>query len=320
MNNQNNNRTTSNVYDRFRQFIMTNVSKIAAVTISLIYILTGCFKIVKKEFDPFDFAGDLGTSLLVGLSLYVTFRASGISDGRRNILYVESYNLYAGKKADVAKTKKYMLPAYCVYKNKQELEEAKINYLEQVGLSYASYKKGQYKEGGRIYEVLEEEQKQALMEVEKIKIKPITTKFLLSDAPLLKAKHVNNSFGRETKDYMASGLFKDAVTMLMISGVSAAYILEPIINGEMWSSILWHIFQVIMWLVFGIIKYCNAVEFMVHEYRQTHIIYKAELLEEFLAILRDNEAILYPFDYIGIALKEEEESKNNTEVINNEQK
>ena len=112
-----------------------------------------------------------------------------------------------------------------------------------------------------------------------------------------------NQFG--TKD----NILKDAIMMLFWSAIFSGYILMPIINGDTLPSVLWNTWQVICWVAGGVSKYQDAKDFMVNEYRQTHLVEKTETLGEFLSIMENNESLLDKYDYIGMELKELEEKE-----------
>lgn len=304
--------------EKVRNFIKDNMSKMMLVAIILTYVVQGCFELVQREWNFSAFIGRMGASLIVGMSIYTNMRMSGLSDGRKTPEFIASYRLYAENKEKVSKTKQYKIPAFCAYKNDQSLEEAKQDLLEEYGLQYRLWKKGSYNPEGEIYKHLDEEQKRCLKYISSGRVKTfnLSTRYLLSDSPKLSKKDiVKGKYARDEKDYTRSNTAKDIFMMFFWSFIFSGYILMPILNGDTLPSILWNTWQVICWAVGGVAKYEDAKDFMVNEYRQTHLVYKTELLGEFLSIMTYNEPLLDNYDYIGKELEriESEEKEDGSE-------
>lgn len=303
--------------DKVKNFIKDNMSKIMLVAIVLTYVGQGCFELVQREWDISAFIGRMGASLIVGMSIYSSMRMSGLSDGRKSAEFKASYKLYAENKERVSKTKQYKLTAFCAYKNDQSLEEAKQDLLEEYGLQYKLWVRGSYNTNTELYNQLDVDQKKCLKFINSGRLKTfnLNTRFLLSDSPKLSKKDLmKGTISRDEKDYTRSSTAKDVLMMLFWSIIFSGYILMPIINGETLPSILWNTWQVICWVCGGVAKYEDAKDFMINEYRQTHLVYKAEILGEFLSIMTHDESILDDYDYIGKEIKkiESEEKKDGT--------
>lgn len=296
--------------ERAREIIKHNLSRIIIVLICITYIAQGMFVIVKADFDLETFIGRIGTSLICGLAIYTSMRESGIQDAKASDTYISSLQLYALTKSKIVK--KYLLNAFCVYKNKQAIEEKKQEILEQNGLDYTMYKKGKYDKNSVLYSTLENEEKKALEIVEKqaFVVRSINTKYLLSDSPKLdKKKLKKGEIAIEVSEYKRKSFFTDLFNMILWAAIFSLYGLEPITSGS-WEKILWNTWQIICWISCGISKYLSSRNFIENEYRQSHLVYKIELLEEFIQILQDNPALIEPYDYVGKEIKKEEEEQN----------
>lgn len=286
------------VSDKIGDFVKGNLAKLVLVAIIGLYIGQGAFELVKREFNLENFLGRLLTGLIIGVSIYTCLRLSGIADGRRDSVYQSSLNLYKKKKLEVSNAKQYKLTAFCLYKNEVSLEEAKQDFLLANGINYSLWKKGVYEDKeSKLYKSLEPEQIRALENVGKVRTPRITTSFLLTDAPKVSKKY-KDKVARDDKDYVRDGMIKDAVSVMVCSGAFAYYVLIPIVNGDVLANVLWNLFQVIIWLTFGVIKYVQAKDFMTHEYRESHLVYKIETLSEYLSIMETNEALLDKYDVL----------------------
>lgn len=296
------------VSDKIGDFVKGNLAKLVLVAIIGLYIGQGAFELVKREFNVENFLGRLLTGLIIGVSIYTCLRLSGIADGRRDNVFLSSLKLYKQKKVEVSNSKQYKLTAFCLYKNEVSLEEAKQDYLLANGINYSLWKKGGYDDKeSKLYKVLEPEQIKALENVGKVRTARITTSFLMTDAPKVNKKYKGKVIARDDKDYIRDGAIKDAISVLVCSGAFAYYVLMPIVNGDVLANVLWNLFQVIIWLTFGVIKYIQAKDFITHEYRESHLVYKIELLSEYLSIMQTDESLLDEYDVLK--KYEDEETK-----------
>lgn len=297
--------------ERAREIIKKNMSRIIIILICISYVLQGMFAIVKADFDLETFLGRIGTSLICGLSIYTSMRESGIQDGKSSDNFIGSLQLYAVTKTKIEK--KYLLNAFCIYKNKQAIEEKKQQILEQNGLDYILYKKGRYNEETKLYLTLNDDEKKVLKIVNKqsFVVRTINTKYLLSDSPKLNVRKLKKGeITIDVAEYKRRSFITDLVTMIMWAAIFSFYGLEPLINGFSWGKILWNLWQIICWLSCGITKYISSRDFIENEYRQSHLVYKIELLEEFIQIVEQNQSLLEPYDYIGKEIKKEEEEQD----------
>ncbi len=298
---------TPKISDRIGDFVKGNLAKLVLVAIIGLYIGQGAFELVKREFNLENFLGRLLTGLIIGVAIYTCLRLSGIADGRRESIFQSSLNLYKTTKSKVANAKQYKLTAFCLYKNEVSLEEAKQDFLLANGINYSLWKKGVYDDKeSRLYKSLEPDQIKALENVGKVRTPRITTTFLMTDAPKMSKKYKDKP-ARDEKDYVKDGAIKDAISVFVCSGAFAYYVLIPIVNGDVLANVLWNLFQVIIWLAFGAIKYIQAKDYMTHEYRESHLVYKIETLSEYLSIMETNEALLDKYDVLK--QYEEEELK-----------
>lgn len=302
--------------DKVKNFLKDNLSKLIVVVMVLTYVAQGCFELVQKDWDFGAFIGRAGLSMVTGITLYTSMRLSGLRDGRKKAEFIASYNLYAEQKERVSRGKAFKLPAFCCYKNSQALEEAKQSLLEEYGIQYILWKKGSYEEGKPLYDRLDDEQKKVLKFINngRIKVNMLTARGLLTDSPKLSKRDLKNGRTiREEKDYTRDNVVKDLLTMVLWSAIFSAYILKPIVDGDTLSSILWNTWQIIVWVAGGVSKYEDAIQFMINEYRQTHLIEKTELLSEFLSIMEHNEEMLDQYDYVGMEIKRLEKEGNKDE-------
>ena len=311
---------SKNRKERFYAALRENLQKITIVIVSLVYIAQGLFAIGKKDASIWDILGSIGLSITVGMIIASNMNSMGLKDGRKDDQFVNSVKCY-GETKTKATPKFDKLQSWCEYKNFRDLESAKKDLIIDAGLKWKAYKFGYYEEHK---ENLNSEQLKALEDVKHVKIKKLKTSELLSDLP--KERHrlfgeQTGRFGEGEREYKARSTVSDFFSRVFISIVCGLYALYPLINGEnvgeVIAGIIWNTLQIAMWISFGTLKYSASKEFMINEYRQTHIIQKTELLNEFIVTMDNNPSVIEDYDdekaineYIEEYIKEKEEKTN----------
>lgn len=314
---------------KFVDSVKDNLQKITICLASVIYITQGLFEIVKKETTIWDIVGNIGMSVVVGLIITTSLNTMGLKDGRKSEEFLRSLKAYGEAKASA--TKHFpKLSSWCEYKNTHTLEIAKKEIIQDAGLNWKAYKYGYYEEVGTINR-LNDDQKEALQEAEECRVAKITYREMLSDLP--KKKKINGieqAFGESEQDFKKRNMYYDFFVKLMLAIIGGLYALSPLLTKEnameMLAGVIWNTSQIIMWIAFGVIKYNNARSFIIDEYRQTHLVQKTELFNEFVVTMESCPEIIENYDedvktdkFIEDFLKKREESLKEKEVLKDEQ-
>lgn len=273
-----------------KQIFKDNVQKVVICIVSLVYITQGLFKFSRNEASIIEILGNIFMAIILGVVISDILRRMGIDSGKKDSLYIESLKSYGSTKANATK---YFdkLSAWCEYKNFQELEAVKKDIIQRAGLNWKAYKLGYYKEH---QSGLTQEQLHSLDKADKCTIIKISPQELLSDMP--KYKRQKTKFGKSIQSYNTLDVSFETFNKILIGIIFGLYSLKPIMLDEnVVSGIIWNTFQIMMWLSFGIIKYFNAYNFIVDEYRQTHIINKTEYLNEFIITMQNNPTVIEHF-------------------------
>lgn len=314
---------------RFVDSVKDNLQKITICLASIIYITQGLFEIVKKDTTIWDIIGSIGMSVVVGLIITTSLNTMGLKDGRKSEEFLKSLKAYGEAKASATK---YFpkLSSWCEYKNTQTLEIAKKEIIQDAGLSWKAYKFGYYDETEAIKR-LNDDQKESLKEVEDCKVAKITYREMLSDLPKKrKINGVEQAFGESEQDFKRRNMYYDFFVKLMLAIIGGLYALSPLLTKEnameMLAGVIWNTSQIIMWITFGVIKYNNARSFIIDEYRQTHLVQKTELFNEFVITMERYPEVIENYDedvktdkYIEEFLKKRQESLDRKEGLENEQ-
>ena len=128
-----------------------------------------------------------------------------------------------------------------------------------------------------------------------------------------------NRFGETVLEYQTKGTLLDIIVKLGLAIICGLYTLEPLKDAN-WAGLIWNLLQILMWLSFGFQKYIDSKYFIEYEYRQSHLVQKTELFNEFIITMQNNPNIIYTYD-VNIDLevdkfikqKEEQTVQNNTE-------
>lgn len=298
----------SNNKPKISELIKDKLHILIIIAISIVYISHGLFSFEQTEKTPLEIIGNIGWSLIIGMVITTMFSNQGLRDGRTTLLFINSLKAYA--EAKLKATPFFdKLATWCSYKNTHDLEVKKKELVESAGMNYKAYIVGYYDEHP---EVLSEEQLKVLEDVETCKILRITQRELLSDMPRNKYSD-KHRFGETVLEYNSKNLVVDFVTRLGMSVVCGLYTLKPAMEAD-WAGLVWNLLQIFMWLGLGIQKYTASKYFMEYEYRQSHLVQKTELFNEFVVTMQNNPQVIYTYD---VNIDEEvakfiKEKQNNT--------
>ena len=292
--------------------IKENLQKIIIVVVSIAYIIQGLFTLKTKDTTVLDILGSIALSVVVGVIISTSLNSMGIKDGRNSSTFENSMKTYGATKE---KATEYFdkLQAWCDYKNSIELEANRKEVIQNAGLKWKLYKIGYYDK----HEPIQQEQKIALEKVKHVKIEHLTPNRLLSDLP--NAKLMKKRFGEDEHTFKVRNFGIDLVSRIGIGVVCGLYGLAPLITvdnmAEKLANMMWNMMQILMWISLGLTKYASAKSFMENEYRQTHIIQKTELLNEFVVTCQKNPDLFQNYDEDEEVQKYIEELKNGKENI-----
>ncbi len=291
-----NNQTENKKRGKLIQNIKENLQKITICLVSIIYVTQGMFSITKKDTTIWDIVGNIGLSIIVGLVITNSLNTMGLKDGRKDDSFLNSMKAYGIAKSEATPYLDKLSP-WCEYKNFQNLEIKKKEIIQDAGLNWRAYKLGYY-DDLKNQSRLSKEQLKAIDVAKHCRIPRITYTEMLSDLP--KKRHFmlghEQAFGETEQDYKNRNMYLDFFYKVLMAIVGGLYALTPLLTKEnameMLSGVIWNTTQIIIWVTLGVLKYINAKSFMVDEYRQTHIIQKTELFNEFLITMEKNPTVI----------------------------
>ena len=292
-------------------FVRENLAKIALVPISIIYIIYGLFMLQKKDATIVEIIGSIIISIVMGTAIAICMMNAGLNDAKKTPEFKEKVKDFNDVKKEAVEYQD-KLPTYCNMKNIRELEETREDILQSVLLDAKLWKLGYY---DKHKEDLTMEQIIALNRVKNVKIDKTTSRDLMSSDTANPKKNKYGKYGKNKREYLTQKNVQGVLITLIVSIVFGYYSLEPLFNEDTLSTLVWNIFQIVMWLALGIIKYCDAKSFMLDEFAENNIVTKTNILREFIAIMKKRPQLLEDFETeqdkkIKEFLKEQEEQNN----------
>lgn len=295
-------------------YIKDNIAKLALIPISITYIIYGLFMIEKKEESILNILASISISIVMGTAIAICMMNAGFNDAKKT-------QEFKDKKRDLEEAKNEAvnyqdkLPTFCNMKNLRELEETREDILQSVLLNPKLWKLGYYDKNKQD---LTQEQLYALHKVKNIKLDKIRSRDLMIMDTSRNKKNKYGKYGKNKREYLTQKNIQGLLMTLIISIVFGYYSLVPLFNKDTISTLVWNIFQIIMWLTMGVIKYCDAKSFILDEFVENNIVTKTNILREFIAVMKNNPKMLIEFETeqdkkIKEFLKEQEEQENGSD-------
>ena len=238
---------------------------------------------VFKEGLDFSRTGDDIVTIILGMALTYLFtiyisislRNMGKKSGKESATFISALTYMSSSKKDI-KEILYLLPRFCKYKNETTLEEVKMLFIEENGLSHDLWLKGYYNNDG-IKETLTDKELDALKEVTEIKITMLSPSGLLTEHSKSKSKHQDPLYlGVSELENTKKSTKMMAVTKLLLPLITG-YMAVQVVLGQ---NLIWGAIQVGIILLMGITHYMEGEDYITSELKNRYL-GKANFLIEF---------------------------------------
>ena len=297
------------VFSGFKNYLPV----ILVALFSVVVVIFGMFHIEKNEASWQEVVGSICSSIIIGITISTLLRIQAIGDARRTDEFKASLAIYAQSKAN---SEKYQdkLSAYCGYKNEQTLLNSKRDYLSKNGLTYKMYLEGVY-EDEKVREKLKKKQLKSLSKVDKIRIYNISPSELLAESSsglkytTSKFLRPESIFGKTTKEYVSDETGKDFFSKIFLGIVFGYFTLRSFINADNIAQLIWQIFSLAVYLTVGMANYFLTKNYMLEEYRSSHIILKSDCLNEFVLMISKDENSFEEWDDMLLVKKKKREER-----------
>ena len=280
-------KTIENPLKKFGRIFFNNGHKIFLVIFIVFYVTKGAFELQVKDADFISIITDIIMGLIIGLTINSLMISMGITSAKDTNLYKNALAKHVETKEIISKIA-FKLGSFCNYKNKEEREILKRNYIENYGLNYKLYLDNYY-DNEEVYEKLTKEEKHALKVVEKLKINILTPKVLMTTDTKF---HKRDKGFMSEDEFLRSSVTKKAAYFIIVSFISGYFVLKTLINEETLGNIFWNLFIITMWLIKGFMSYFDAKEFVFEKLIENGLNRKTELLNEFNEIVNNRPEIL----------------------------
>lgn len=280
-------KTIENPLKKFGRIFFNNGHKIFLVIFIVFYVTKGAFELQVKDADFISIITDIIMGLIIGLTINSLMISMGITSAKDTNLYKNALAKHVETKEKISKIA-FKLGSFCNYKNKEEREILKRNYIENYGLNYKLYLDNYY-DNEEVYEKLTKEEKHALKVVEKLKINILTPKVLMTTDTKF---HKRDKGFMSEDEFLRSSVTKKAAYFIIVSFISGYFVLKTLINEETLGNIFWNLFIITMWLIKGFMSYFDAKEFVYEKLIENGLNRKTELLNEFNEIVNNRPEIL----------------------------
>lgn len=247
---------------------------ISVAVISLIYSFWGYFQLVRTDRSLFEMIVSGGLSVIVALLIDSMLRLQGILDGGKDQQLVDAESRHMSK---VTEAQDYLLYAdeWTESETKKALKDARTYILASEGLRYKDFfdeKEDNFldveiekpkDDAPKYIQQRYKDKLAAISKAIKFKVTPLTITQLTSKE---KVNLDSNDTGRQPSEYVAQ-----KTKLVGLAKVSGFFIFGlvgfQLIQDPSWANFFYGVFQVALYLIFGLISYYLAYSFMITEYR-----------------------------------------------------
>lgn len=271
----------------------TNILTLIVALVSLAYIIFGLVGFDPKEQSLLELIGNTALGIGVGVTINMLLGKIGISKGLVSAPFLNTKKTY-GQVVDDISTDIDKLDDFCD-KKVEQIRERKIRQaLKAGGLLYDRFIKGEYNsdnicppkpkntkasEYKRNCKIVRGAYEKAL----RVKVYNLNATSLISE---IDEDKETDKPEQTINKYETIATAKNLTTKILFALVFA-YFGVGMIEDASWANVIWHAFQIALWLSFGVVRYFQDYSYITMQYRQK-IIRKTNYLIEFREALKVN--------------------------------
>lgn len=282
-----------NIGEWFRK----RMSWLILIVASILFIFKEGLEFSQSQDDVVTLVMSMAFTYLFALYVAISMRSMGKKSGKESNMFMSALKYLAEAKNNI-KNIMYLLPRFIRHKNETSLEDVKKLFIEENGLLYALYQKGYY-DKKEIFENLDDFQKKALKEIDKIKITKLQPSDLLSEHSKSKSRYYDPLYlGKDERTDAQQSGFSMALSKAILPIITSYFAIQVVLG----SSLLWGAIQVAVIMLMGVTHYMEGEDYILNELRNRQI-NKADLLIEFKNlydnahnIFKEEEEILKKID------------------------
>lgn len=263
---------------KVQQWLKENISIIAIVVISLVYVLYGLITIEESGKSIGQIIADGAISFMMGFLIKSLLNSQGLTNGEKSEIFIETRKQYTTLIDDISDIQHY-LGNFCDYQNEETLRKAQTSILRSELLKYDDFINNKIE-----YEKLNKHQKKAFDKARKIKINNISESILLSDCRnfIETGKDININ----KQSYLKKSNSATLIVMLA-TAVIFGYFSVDRNEGFNVAGAIWSLIQVAYYLGIGAFQYFQGYTFMTDTYK-TALLRKKSYIEKFKNMYNEN--------------------------------
>lgn len=256
--------------EKVSTFIRNNMHYLIIGLISFIYILYSLVTIDKSGKSVIQIVSEGLIALAMGVSITSILSFKGLSAGMQSKQYLKSQNDY-DKQINIANDKIDRLEEWCENKTKRIIKRKQTMILTRACLSYESFTNRKY-----LDMELTKEQKKAIRKSYNVKVYGLTADELVSDC----TENEATDKPYETLNSYKARRFKRTLLTKIIFALIFGYYTVKMITDPNLANVIWHAFQIALWIALGFMEYMNSCSFITGTY-SNQLKRKKRYLEEF---------------------------------------
>lgn len=255
--------------NKIKSFFRDNMFYIIIGVVSLVYILTGAFKIIETGKTVLQLVGDCFLSFIISYFIIETLGLQGIMYGNKSKSVEDSRKSH---KQAIRKNKTRLpkLSEWCTKKNKDTEKEAKELALLDSGITYDQFIKNNFDK-----KQLTRKQRFIVWKVRHAKYSKISAGKLTSETSKLDDPLY---LGVELSDYTKQQSRTNLFTKIIFTLIFGYYTLSFI--DFSWGDIAWKTLQIIIFVAFGLFQLVKNYMYMTSSFVEL-LEKKASYLNEF---------------------------------------
>jgi hypothetical protein len=264
--------------------VRANFGWLGVTLIASAYLLFSLVDIQEKDATLLTILLGTATSLLVGFSINRMLDIQGINIGLANPQFMEVDKLYYDTVKSLGDSRS-QAREFCRLKNVEALKEVRTTILSFAGLEYDKYFNEEGAYNGKLTALepsdskdIKADKKHQIKHIKwavRHKITQITPVMLLADD----TKTLDpNYLGKKISDYTYNSIRLDLIVKLLPAFIFGR-LTVGLINGFSIHLFIWHLVEISLYVLMGLIKYYTSYNFITTNYRQ-RLINKINYLEE----------------------------------------
>lgn len=265
---------------RLKSFLRNYLGYMTVALVSLIYIATAFVTVTETHKTVSQILADGILSFLMGILINRIFDTQGIMNGDRDERVLATIKLH-GETVDRCVPYMDQLESWCEYKNEEALKRSRKYYLSARAIRYDAF----FDADGMPKPLTVPKQlhffarlgyKYCYWKAVHLPVTQISPGVLIGDSGKIEDPFY---MGRSKAEYMKTTTKQDVWTKLATAIVFGYYGVSLIQNFD-WSTLVWTVLQVVIFIAMGVIKMQRSYIYVTDEYRG-RIIKKIDILQLF---------------------------------------